>query len=157
MSSPPSKLLSRLNVAAPRHMAKKKSFRSAPRIVSGRDSDRCTLLIRLPSAMCLSLGDAGDLAAGEKPGQEIHCGDSHANAEEHAGENAFRATFTEGEGEAGHDDGHEREAASDGAGERCLEHADSVFPRRSSRLGERRSGKQEADRQGRHAVDEIWK
>ena len=31
-------------LAAPRHMAKKKSFRSGPRIVS--DHDRCTLLIR---------------------------------------------------------------------------------------------------------------
>src|ERR1700719_573594 len=108
ISNPPSKLLSRLNVAAPRHMAKKKSFRSAPRIVSGRDSDRCTLLIRLFSAMCLSLGDVRDLAAGEKPGQKIHRCDSHSNAEEHAGEDAFRATFPEGEGEAGHDDGHER-------------------------------------------------
>src|SRR5580692_2990358 len=47
--NPPNKLLSRLKVAAPRHMAKKKSFRSAPRIVSGRDSVRCTLLIRLAS------------------------------------------------------------------------------------------------------------
>src|ERR1700691_3352794 len=37
-------------------MAKKKSFRSAPRIVSGRESDRCTLLIRLVSAMCFSPG-----------------------------------------------------------------------------------------------------
>src|SRR5271156_2657706 len=128
ISNPPNKLLSRLKVAAPRHMAKKKSLRSAPRIVSGRDSDRCTLLIRLPSAICLSHGDADDLAAGEKPGQKIHRCDSHANAEEHAGENAFRAAFAEGEGEAGHDDGHEREAASDGAGERCLEYADGVFP-----------------------------
>src|SRR5580658_10134077 len=56
MSKPPNKLLSRLKVAAPRHMAKKKSFRSAPRIVSGRESDRCTLLIRLDSAMCCSPG-----------------------------------------------------------------------------------------------------
>src|ERR1700730_5473117 len=135
----------RLNVAAPRHMAKKKSFRSAPRIVSGRDSDRCTLLIRPPSAMCLSVGDVRDLAAGEKPGQKIHRGDCHANAEEHAGENAFRATFTEGEGEAGHDDGHERETASDGAGERRLEYADGVFPRRSSRLGERGSCKKKCE------------
>jgi hypothetical protein len=37
---PPSKLESMLNVAAPMHMAKKKSFRSAPMIVSGRWSAR---------------------------------------------------------------------------------------------------------------------
>jgi len=34
-----------------RHIAKKKSFRSAPRIVSGRESARWTLLTRLASAM----------------------------------------------------------------------------------------------------------
>src|SRR5208282_4575531 len=56
ISSPPNKLLSKLKVAAPRHMAKKKSFRSAPRIVSGRDSVRGTLLIRLVSAMSFSFG-----------------------------------------------------------------------------------------------------
>src|ERR1700688_1313486 len=38
------------------HMAKKKSFRSAPRIVRGRDNARCTLLIRLASATCFSFG-----------------------------------------------------------------------------------------------------
>src|SRR5580700_5467469 len=54
MSNPPNRLLSKLKVAAPRHMAKKKSLRSAPRIVSGRESDRCTLLIRLASATCFS-------------------------------------------------------------------------------------------------------
>ena len=43
-------------LAAPRHMAKKKSFRSGPRIV--RDNDRCTLLIRLVYAICFSLQDA---------------------------------------------------------------------------------------------------
>src|SRR6267142_5885844 len=51
MNSPPSKLPKRLNVAAPRHMAKKKSFRSAPRIVSGRESDRWTVLTRLMFGM----------------------------------------------------------------------------------------------------------
>jgi len=64
---PAIKLLSRLKVAAPRHMAKKKSFRSGPRIVSGRDNDRCTLLIRLASAMCFSSQDVGVSAAGKKP------------------------------------------------------------------------------------------
>jgi hypothetical protein len=37
-------LPNKLKVAAPRHIAKKNSFLSAPRIVSGRDSDRCTRL-----------------------------------------------------------------------------------------------------------------
>jgi len=40
MHNPPRRLPKRLKVAAPRHMAKKKSFRSAPKIVSGRESDR---------------------------------------------------------------------------------------------------------------------
>src|SRR5277367_3232582 len=55
ISTPPSKLLRRLKVAAPRHMAKKKSFLSAPRIVSGRESDRDTRLIRLGSATFVSV------------------------------------------------------------------------------------------------------
>jgi hypothetical protein len=78
-------------------MAKKKSFRSAPRIVSGRESDRCTLLIRLASATCFSFQDLRDSVARKKPRQEIHCCDGHANAEEHTGEHTFRASFTEGE------------------------------------------------------------
>src|SRR5580700_10388359 len=106
MSNPPNRLLSKLNVAAPRHMAKKKSFRSAPRIVSGRDSVRGTLLIRLVSAMCFPLGTVCDSVARKKPRQEIHCGDGHANAEEHAGKHTLRAAFTEGEREAGHDNGN---------------------------------------------------
>src|SRR5208337_3770783 len=57
--SPPRRLLSRLKVPAPRHIAKKKSFRSAPRIVSGRESDRCTLLIRLDSTMRFSPESCG--------------------------------------------------------------------------------------------------
>src|SRR6266850_992142 len=102
MSRPPNKLLSRLKVAAPRHMAKKKSFRSAPRIVSGRDSDRCTRLIRLASAMCFSLRDAGISAAGKKPRQEIPRCDGHSDTKEHAGKHPLRAAFTEGKGETRH-------------------------------------------------------
>src|SRR5580704_6580429 len=79
ISNPPNKLLSKLKVAAPRHIAKKKSFRSAPRMVSGRDSDRCTRLIRLDSAMCFSLRDAGELGAGKEPREEIHRCDGHAD------------------------------------------------------------------------------
>src|SRR5208282_6494804 len=84
ISSPPNKLLSRLKVAAPRHMAKKKSFRSAPRIVSGRDSDRCTLLIRLASGMCLSPRKVLGSTSRKEPGQEVHRCDGHANAEKDA-------------------------------------------------------------------------
>ena len=87
-------------------MAKKKSFRSAPRIVSGRDSDRCTLLIRLVPP-CVSPSDARDLVAGEKPRQEIHGGNGHADAEEDASKHTLRAAFTEGESESGHHDGNE--------------------------------------------------
>lgn len=42
----------------------------APRIVSGRDNDRCTLLIRLVAAICFSLEDAGVSGAGKKPRQD---------------------------------------------------------------------------------------
>src|SRR5579872_5563146 len=142
MSNPPSKLLRRLKVAAPRHMAKKKSFRSAPRIVSGRDNARCTLLIRLTSATKVLLRVRLSVA-GKKPRQEIHRRDSHADAEQHTCQHALRAAFTEGEGEAGHDNGNEREAASDGAGESLLQHANGVFPRGSS-LREGRGGQEQS-------------
>jgi hypothetical protein len=59
----------------------------------------------------LPLRDVRDSVARKKPRQEIHCGDGHANAEEHAGKYTLRAAFTEGEGEAGHDNGNQREAA----------------------------------------------
>src|SRR5260370_30567576 len=110
-------------------MAKKKSFRSAPRIVSGRDSDRCTRLIRLASAMCFSLRDAAVSAAWEKPRKEIYRCDSHADAKEHAGKHALRAPFTEGKGETSHYNLNERDAAGDGAGQILLEYVNGRFPR----------------------------
>ena len=47
--------------------------------------------------------NAGVAGAGKKPRQEVHCRDGHSGAEKHAGRHALRATFTEGEGEPGHD------------------------------------------------------
>src|SRR5258708_24805501 len=136
--SPPSRLLIRLKVAAPRHMAKKKSFRSAPWIVSGRDSDRWTRLIRRASAMRFSLRNADVSAAWEKPRKEIYRCDRHSDAKEHAGKHTLRAAFTEGKGETRDYNGNEREAASDGAGESLLQYANGVFPRRGSRLSKGR-------------------
>src|SRR5216684_8928594 len=63
ISTPPSKLLSRLNVPAPRHIAKKKSFRSAPRMVRGRESERCTRLIRLAFAISAPVSPDSEGAA----------------------------------------------------------------------------------------------
>src|SRR5271168_1530997 len=103
---PPRRLDSRLNVAAPRHMAKKKSFRSAPRIVSGRESERWTLLTRLASAM-YSSGFLRGALAGKQPREEIHRRNCHANAEQHAGENAFRSTLAESERQTCHDNRHQ--------------------------------------------------
>src|ERR1700686_2817707 len=80
----------------------------------------------------LLLWDARDSVAGKKPRQEIHRRDSHSDAEEHTGKHTLRASFTEGEGEAGHDNGNEREAASDGACEGLLKYANGVFPGGSS-------------------------
>src|ERR1700687_2001773 len=92
----------------------------------------------------LLLWDVRDSVAGEKPPPEIHCGDGHADAEEHTGKHTLRAAFTEGEGEAGHDNGNKREAASNGAGEGLLKHANGVFPWRSS-LSEGRSGERKCE------------
>ena len=90
----------------------------------------------------LLLRDVRDSVAGKKPRQEIHRGDGHADAEEHAGKHALRAAFAESEGEAGHDDGNEREAASDGAGEGRLQNVDGVFPG-GSLLGRRLERREE--------------
>ena len=108
-------------------MAKKKSFRSGPTIVS--DNDRCILLIRLVYGICFSLQDTGVSGAGKKPRQEVHCRDGHSDAEEYAGEDSLRAAFTESEGQTGDHDGDQREAASDGGCERLHQNVDSVLPR----------------------------
>jgi hypothetical protein len=76
----------------------------------------------------LLLWNLRDSVPWEKPRKEIHRRDGHADTKEHAGEDALRAAFTEGECEAGYDDGNEREAASDGAGEGRHQNVDSVFP-----------------------------
>ena len=81
----------------------------------------------------------------KQPSQKVDGGDGHANAEEHAGKNAFRTTFAEGKGESRHDDGNEGESASDGTGEGLLQNTDGVLPGRvAGRLRERRSCKDEA-------------
>src|SRR3984957_20209558 len=90
-----------------------------------------------------------DSATGKHPSQEIHRCDSHANAEENAGQHALRAAFTKRESEPGDDDGNEREAASDGAGECLLQHADGVFPGRAS-LSERRRGEKQQHKTGEY-------
>jgi hypothetical protein len=64
--------------------------------------------------------DREESIAGKKPREEIHRGDGHSHAEEHAREHTLRSAFPKGESEASHNDGNEREAASDGAGESCL-------------------------------------
>src|SRR5438552_5506720 len=116
-------------VAAPRHMAKKKkSFRSGPTIVTGRDNDRCTLLIRLVSAVCFSLQDAGVSGAGKKPRREVRGRDGHSDAEKHVGKHTLRAAFTEGEGEPGHDNRNQGQPPCNRARKRLLQDAHGVLP-----------------------------
>src|SRR6267142_2523040 len=113
MSRPPNKLLSRLKVAAPRHMAKKKSFRSAPRMVSGRDSDRCTALILRCWFMAGRRLRFAQVSRKE-PSHEVDGRDGHTHAEENTGEDTLRAAFSEGEGQTGDDNRDERQPARDG-------------------------------------------
>src|SRR6266436_1376673 len=81
----------------------------------------------------------------KEPSHEVDGGDGHSHAKENAGEDTLRATFTEGEGEAGDDNCDERKPARDGAGERLLEDTHGVLPWRSSgRLGECGCGEEEA-------------
>src|SRR6267378_3028846 len=94
------------------------------------------------------------LCSRKEPSHEVDGGDGHANAEENSGEDAFRAAFAEGEGEAGDDNRDEGEPARDGAGERLLEDTDGVLPGRSAgRLGECRCGEEET-REKRQAHSE---
>jgi hypothetical protein len=46
------------------------------------------------------------------PSQNIECGDSHANAEEHTVEGSLWAAFANGEGQACNHNGDEREAVN---------------------------------------------
>src|SRR5882762_2716106 len=65
----PARLFSRLNTHAPMTSAKKNSFRSAPRIVSGRFNDRKTGLV------CIVI--ASEELNPEQPSQEVNREDSH--------------------------------------------------------------------------------
>src|ERR1700734_946290 len=121
-------------------MAKKNSFRSAPRIVSGRDSDRCTLLIRLACAMFSFLSWSVFSGGGKEPGQKVHRGDGHTNAEQHSGENPLRSALAKGESQTRYHDRHERQSPRDGARESRLENVNRVLPwgiaLRESRAGQ---------------------
>jgi hypothetical protein len=46
--------------------------------------------------------NAGESVAGKQPSEEIHGGDGHADAEQHAGKYPFRATFAESERKTSH-------------------------------------------------------
>src|ERR1700730_15527468 len=75
------------------------------------------------------------------PGIEFHGRDGHADAEEHAREDAFRAAFAEGERQPRHHDGYQRQSARDGACERLLENTHGVLPGRVAiHLSEHRRG-----------------
>src|SRR5262249_2861158 len=142
---PPARLFRRLKVAAPRHIAKKNSFRSAPRIVRGRESDLCTgLILRCCVTAFLSIPRSG-----KEPGHEVAGGDGHADTEENAREHALRAAFTEGKGEPRDDNRHEGKPASDRARKGLLQYVDRVFPWRvASSLRECRRGKNHAGQRG---------
>src|SRR5579884_1208047 len=147
-SAPPRRLPSRLKVAAPRHMAKKKSFRSAPRMVSGRERDRCTGLLRRSRAMRISPVQA---VSWKEPGEKVDGGNGHADAEEDAGKDALRTAFAERECQTGDDDRDEGESARNRAGERLLQDVNRVFPRRRA-LSERGSGEHESGKGDGHAA-----
>src|SRR5260370_34153828 len=65
----PAKLFNRLNTHAPITSAKKNSFRSAPRIVSGRFNDRKTGLV------CIVV--PSEVLDPEQPSQEVNREDGH--------------------------------------------------------------------------------
>ncbi len=93
--------------------------------------------------------DAVVSIAGKKPREEIDGGDGHANTEKHAGKHTLRATFTKSERKTSHDNGYEREAARDGAGEGRHQDVHGIFPGGIAALRERGGGKEETERNAR--------
>src|SRR5260221_6957315 len=126
MSKPPSKLPRRLKVAAPRHMAKKKSFRSAPRIVRGRESERWTGLILRVCVTAVSPGS--QQTSGKEPRHEVDGSDRHADAKQNPGEDTLRAAFAESEGQPGDDNCDQGQSAGDRAGESLFQNDDRLLP-----------------------------
>src|SRR5260370_10514282 len=97
MPTPPARLFNRLNTHAPITSAKKNSFRSAPRIVSGRFNDRKTGLV------CIVIASGG--LNPEQPSEEIHCQDGHPQTDNAACQGFLSSAFAEGERQATHNDG----------------------------------------------------
>ena len=131
-------------MAAPRHMAKKKSFRSAPRIVSGRDSDRCTLLIRLVSAMCFSFGTCVIQLPGKSHDRKFTAAMAMPTPKSTPASTRFEPPSPKAK---------VRPATTMATSERpramvlvkaCLQHANGVFPWGSS-LSEGRSGEEKCE------------
>src|ERR1043166_9241963 len=79
--------------------------------------------------------------SGEEPGQKIHCGYGHSDAEENASEDPLRSAFAKRESEAGHHTRDEGESARDGAGKRLLENVNGVLPWRVAGLRQCGRGK----------------
>jgi len=89
-------------------------------------------------------------SAREEPSEEIHGGNSHADAEKHASKNALGPALPESERQPRHDDRHERKTAGDGTREGLLQDIDGVFPR-GIRL--RKSGSREGQSQKKTAKE----
>lgn len=76
----------------------------------------------------------------------------HADAEDDSGKGAFSPALAEGEREAAHHDGNQREALGDGARERLLQNVYRVFPRGVAgllRVGEASERKRQGGNGGR--------
>ena len=73
--------------------------------------------------------DEIDRKSGKQPSHEVDCGDGHADTEQHTGKDSLRSAFTKSESQTCDDNGHEREAASDGGLERLHQNVDGVLPR----------------------------
>src|SRR5260370_10796847 len=92
------------------------------------------------------------LTSGKKPGHKVDGGDGHANPEENTCEHSFRASFSEGKGQAGYHDCDQGEATGAGAGERLLQDADRVLPRGGT-LGEGRCRQEQSKNGGRQLTE----
>src|SRR5712692_3965149 len=137
----PAKLFNKLNTHAPKTSAKKNSFRSAPRIVSGRFNDRKTGL------MCIVV--ASGVLNPEQPREEVHCQHRHSETENDACEGFLASAFAEGKRQAAHNDGDESKPLGNRPGECRLQDIHGVLPRgtalRANRDRERETDGQHDD------------
>src|SRR5260370_42295450 len=121
MPTAPARLFNRLNTQAPSTSAKKNSFRSAPRIVSGRFNDRKTGLV------CIVV--PSEVLNPEQPSQEVNREDGHPRPEAKAGKGFLPPTSPKAKAQPPHTNATKANPLADGPENALLQTAAGVSQR----------------------------